>query len=118
MAKSVKVKIDGIPTKEYMINKYKDICFDIAYCSRIIGILNPILKKRLTEKEVYDDILNNSVDTDLSFLINDIDDCAGTTFADDIIFNLNEQLKGVKAQHLSKDYIAGKKPSQKFIEDN
>ena len=53
--------IDGIAMEYYMYSQYKDIQFELAYLSRIIKHLKHRIKNLKNQKEVYDNIIKDSV---------------------------------------------------------
>lgn len=53
--------IDGIAKEDYMYSHYKDVQFELYYLSRIVKHLKHRIKNLKNQKEVYDNIIKDSV---------------------------------------------------------
>ena len=118
--KELTFNLEGISLEDYMQSQYKDIQFELAYLSRIVKYLEPVVNKLKTQREFYNNIIKNSVHPELTFC-DDVDfeydnyEDFGD-FSEDII-NLSDKAldsiakieDGWRKQNLAEDYYNKKR---------
>ena len=119
--KELTFNLEGISLEDYMQSQYKDIQFELAYLSRIVKYLEPVVNQLKTQREFYNNIIKNSVHPELTFCEDgdfeyDNHDDFGD-FSEDII-NLSDKAldsiakieDGWRNQNLAEDYYNKKRP--------
>ena len=65
--KELTFNLEGISLEDYMQSQYKDIQFELAYLSRIIKYIEPVVNQLKTQREFYNNIIKNSLHPELTF---------------------------------------------------
>lgn len=121
--------IDGIAMEDYMDSQYKDIQFELAYLSRIVKYLKPIIKNLKNKKEFYDNIIKNSVHPELTFCEDgdfeydnheDFGDFSEdiTNLSDKALDSIAKIEDGWRKQNLVEDYYNEKRPKATLVTEN
>ena len=127
--KELTFNLEGISLEDYMQSQYKDIQFELAYLSRIVKYLKPVVNQLKTQREFYNNIIKNSVHPELTFC-DDVDfeydnhDDFGD-FSEDIT-NLSDKAleciakieDGWRKQNLAEDYYNEKRPKVTLVTKN
>ena len=127
--KELTFNLEGISLEDYMQSQYKDIQFELAYLSRIVKYLEPVVNQLKTQREFYNNIIKNSVHPELTFCEDgdfeyDNHEDFGD-FSEDII-NLSDKAleciakieDGWRKQNLAEDYYNEKRPKVTLVTKN
>ena len=124
--KELTFNLEGISLEDYMQSQFKDIQFELAYLSRIIKYLEPVVNQLKTQREFYNNIIKNSLHPELTFCEDgDFEYDNHGDFSEDIT-NLSDKAldsiakieDGWRKQNLAEDYYNEKRPKATLVTEN
>lgn len=121
--------LEGVLLENYMQSQYKDIQFELAYLSRIIKYLEPVVERLKIQREFYNDIIKNSLHPKLMFCSDsdfeydnypDFGDFSDdvTNLSDEALNSITKIKDGWRKQNLNEDYYNEKRPKVTSVTKN
>lgn len=127
--KELTFNLEGISLEDYMQSQYKDIQFELAYLSRIIKYIEPVVNQLKTQREFYNNIIKNSLHPELTFCEDgdfeydnheDFGDFSEdiTNLSDKALDSIAKIEDGWRKQNLAEDYYNEKHPKVTLVTKN
>lgn len=127
--KELTFNLEGISLEDYMQSQYKDIQFELAYLSRIIKYLEPVVNQLKTQREFYNNIIKNSLHPEIIFCEDadfeydnheDFGDFSEdiTNLSDKALYSIAKIEDGWRKQNLAEDYYNEKRPKATLVTEN